>query len=92
MPHEVFVPKTGIYMDDVHLLEWHVEEGSRVEVGQPLFRIETNKVEQDVEAEVGGYLRRRALVGEDYPIGTVIGWIAEDEATYRSLAEAGESG
>ena len=87
MPHEVFVPKTGIYMDDVHLLEWYVAEGATVKAGQPLFRIETNKVEQDVEAEVGGYLRRSALVGEDYPIGTVIGWIAEDESSYRLLAE-----
>ena len=30
-----------------------------------------------------------APVGEDYPIGTVIGWIAEDDAEYRSLIGAG---
>ena len=91
MPHEVFVPKTGIYMDDVHLLEWLVAEGGRVEEGEPLFRMETNKVEQEVDAEASGYLRRGAEAGVDYPIGTVIGWIAEDEATYQALASQGEA-
>ncbi len=92
MLHEVFLPKTGIYMDDVQLLEWLVDEGVYVRKGDLLFRMETNKVELDVEAEASGLLHRGAEVGNDYPIGTVIGWIAEDEVAYRELVDSGEAG
>ena len=92
MPHEVFLPKTGIYMDDVQLLEWLVDEGASVQQGDVLFRMETNKVELDVEAEASGLLHRGAEVGSDYPIGTVIGWIAEDEVAYSHLVASGEAG
>lgn len=88
MVHEVFVPKTGIYMDDVHLLEWLVEEGAAVEAGQGLFRMETNKVEEEIEADASGLLHIVAEPGQDYPIGTVIGWIAESEEAYRELVAA----
>lgn len=92
MLHEVFLPKTGLYMDDVQLLEWLVDEGVYVQKGDLLFRMETNKVELDVEAEASGLLHRAAEVGNDYPIGTVIGWIAEDEVAYRELVDSGEAG
>ncbi len=92
MLHEVFLPKTGIYMDDVQLLEWLVDEGASVQQGDLLFRMETNKVELDVEAEASGLLHRGAEVGNDYPIGTVIGWIAEDEVAYSQLVDSGEAG
>ena len=92
MLHEVFLPKTGIYMDDVQLLEWLVDEGASVRKGDVLFRMETNKVELDVEAEASGLLHREAEVGNEYPIGTVIGWIAEDAIAYRHLVDSGEAG
>ena len=89
MAHEVFVPKTGIYMDDCHLIAWLVDEGAPVRTGEALFLMETNKVEMEIEAGAAGIIHRAAPVGEDYPIGTVIGWIAEDESEYESLVEAG---
>ena len=89
MAHEVFIPKTGIYMDDCHLIDWLVEEGDAVRAGEPLFLMETNKVEMEIEAGAAGIVHHGAPVGEDYPIGRVIGWIAEDDAEYRSLLEGG---
>ena len=49
--------------------------------------METNKVEMEIEAGAGGIVHHGAPVGEDYPIGKVIGWIAESDAEYRSLVE-----
>ena len=89
MLHEVIVPKTGIYMDDVLLLEWVAAEGARVEAGQVLFRMETNKVEMDIESEASGHLHCTGIPGDEYPIGTQIGTIAETEAEYRALVAAG---
>ena len=91
MAHEVFIPKTGIYMDDCHLIAWLVEEGTPVRTGEALFLMETNKVEMEIKAGADGIVHHRAPVGEDYPIGTVIGWIAGDEAEYRNLVEGGAS-
>ena len=91
MAHEVFIPKTGIYMDDCHLIDWLVDEGATVRAGEALFLMETNKVEMEIEAGASGIVRHGAPVGEDYPIGKVIGWIAADEAEYRKLVEGGAS-
>ena len=89
MAHEVFIPKTGIYMDDCHLIAWLVDEGAPVRAGEALFLMETNKVEMEIEAGVGGIVHHGAPVGEDYPIGRVIGWIAESEDEYSRLVERG---
>ena len=89
MAHEVFIPKTGIYMDDCHLIAWLVDEGAEVRAGEALFLMETNKVEMEIEAGAPGIVHHGAPVGEDYPIGRVIGWIAENDAEYRSLVEGG---
>ena len=89
MAHEVFVPKTGIYMDDCHLIEWLVDEGAPVRAGEALFLMETNKVEMEIEAGADGIVHHGAPAEEDYPIGTVIGWIAENDSEYQSLVEGG---
>lgn len=89
MAHEVFIPKTGIYMDDCHLIAWLVADGAAVRKGEALFLMETNKVEMEIEAGADGIVHHGAPVGEDYPIGRVIGWIAEDDSEYRSLAAGG---
>lgn len=89
MAHEVFIPKTGIYMDDCHLIDWLVDEGESVRAGDALFLMETNKVEMEIEAGADGIVHHGPPVGEDYPIGKVIGWIAENDAEYRSLVEGG---
>ncbi len=90
MAHEVFIPKTGIYMDDCHLISWLVADGAAVRKGEALFLMETNKVEMEIEAGADGIVHHGAPVGEDYPIGRVIGWIAENDSEYRRLAEGGQ--
>lgn len=89
MHHEVIIPKTGLYIDDAHLLEWLVDEGQFVDAGQPLFLMETEKVEQEIEAEAAGFLHRTAEAGADYSIGTVIGMLAATREDYRTLVGEG---
>ena len=60
MAHEVFVPKTGIYMDDCHLIAWLVDEGASVRAGEALFLMETNK---GGDGNRGGRRRDRAPRG-----------------------------
>lgn len=85
MIFEVIIPKTGLNVEDCRFLEWFVAEGSEVVVGQPLFRMETDKVDMDVEADEAGFLNRLAEPDVDYPVGAVIGHIASTLEEYRSL-------
>jgi pyruvate dehydrogenase E2 component (dihydrolipoamide acetyltransferase) len=82
---EVIMPKTGMYEDDVSLVEWLVDDGAEVAVGDPLFVMETEKVEVEIEADDPGFLVRAAAPGLTAPIGTRIGWLASTRAEYEEL-------
>ena len=84
--HVVILPKTGLYEGDVSLVEWIAQEGSRVSAGDPIFVIETEKVELEIEAYVDGWIHLEAEPGLEGPIGTRIGVISDTEAAYHELA------
>ena len=85
---EVILPKTGIYEGDVTLVEWLVDEGGEVLAGDPLFLMESEKIEMEIEADVDGRLHREAEPGLEAPIGTRIGAIAESPQEYEELRGA----
>ena len=85
---EVILPKTGIYEGDVTLIEWLVDEGGEVLAGDPLFLMESEKIEMEIEADVDGRLHREAEPGLEAPIGTRIGAIAESPQEYEELRGA----
>lgn len=81
MATEFLMPKLGLTMEEGTILEWLVDEGSTVEPGTPVLRIETDKVESDVEAVATGKLHRLADVGSTHVCGAVIALLlAEGEA------------
>jgi pyruvate/2-oxoglutarate dehydrogenase complex dihydrolipoamide acyltransferase (E2) component len=69
------VPKLGVSMTEGTLVEWLVQDGEQVAAGQVIYRIETDKVENDVEAPVGGVVRITGEEGETYAVGEPIGEI-----------------
>jgi pyruvate dehydrogenase E2 component (dihydrolipoamide acetyltransferase) len=88
MPTIVVLPKMGMTMTEGTLAQWLVPDGARVEKGQPIFRMLTEKINTEVEAETYGVLRH--LVSEDttVPAGAVVGCIlAQDEELPPELAE-----
>ena len=62
-------------MSEGTLAEWLVTDGQHVEVGDELYRLETDKVENDIEAPVAGTVRITGVEGEAYDVGTQIGSI-----------------
>ena len=91
MAHDVIMPKIGMYMEDIRLVEWLVDEGAQVKPGELLFTLETDKITSDVEAETSGFLHRRLPADSMVPIGGVVGAIAESREEYDALATAGET-
>ncbi len=75
MSTPINIPKLGVSMTEGTLVEWLVEDGATVRPGDPLYRLETDKVENDVEAAVGGVVHLTGLAGETYAVGDQIGTI-----------------
>ncbi len=89
MATEFLMPKLGLTMEEGTIREWLVPDGAVIEPGTPVMSIETDKVESDVEAAVGGRLHQIGSVGDTFPCGAVIGlWLAEGEAAPVSASPA----
>jgi pyruvate/2-oxoglutarate dehydrogenase complex dihydrolipoamide acyltransferase (E2) component len=69
------IPKLGVSMSEGTLVEWLVQDGEQVTEGQVLYRIETDKVENDVESPATGVIRITGEEGETYDVGAAIGEI-----------------
>ena len=72
------MPKWGIEMQEGTVTAWHVEPGRRVEKGEPLLDVETEKIVNSVESPASGTLRIvLAGAGDTYKVGELIGVLAE---------------
>ncbi len=69
------IPQAGVAMTEGTIVEWLVADGERVTEGQVLYRLETEKVELDVECPASGVARLTGRVGHVYPVGEDIGHI-----------------
>ena len=76
MTTAINMPKLGLSMTEGVLQSWAVEDGAEVAAGDVVCTIETDKVEQEIEAPVAGTLVRRGVVGETYLVGDPLAEIA----------------
>ena len=62
------------------LVEWLVDEGAEIAVGDEIMEVETDKIASAVEAADAGILRRRVgAAGESYPVRALLGVLAPPE-------------
>ena len=82
MATEIIMPKAGIDMTEGQIIKWNKKEGDKVEAGEILLEIMTDKTSMELEAEESGYLIKIVKGdGETVPVTEVIGYIgAEGEA------------
>jgi len=84
---EVVMPKLGETMEKGKIIRWLKKEGERVNRGEPLIEIETDKTTLEVEARGSGILRKiLAREDETVPITKTIAYIAEEDETLPSEA------
>ena len=76
---ELRIPQAGSEMEEGELAEWLVPSGSRVEEGQSVYVLATDKVEMEVEVPATGILHHLGEAGQVYAVGTVIGYIEMDK-------------
>ncbi len=69
----VHIPKVGMTMEEGELVRWLVPDGTAVARGQPIFEMETEKVELEVEADGEGVLKHLVDEGTTLPPGAIVG-------------------
>jgi pyruvate dehydrogenase E2 component (dihydrolipoamide acetyltransferase) len=78
MASEVKLPRLGQGMESGTIVRWLKAEGDRVEKGEPLYELDTDKVTQEVEAEASGVLLKIAVAEGEADVGTTIAVIGEE--------------
>ncbi|MBI3622189.1 MAG: 2-oxo acid dehydrogenase subunit E2 [Nitrospirae bacterium] len=93
MAIRVVMPKLSDTMTEGVVIQWHKHEGDRVESGDTLAEIETDKAVMDLEAFGSGTLRKILVPDQStVPAGQLIAVIAApDEDITPLLAEAGKA-
>lgn len=82
MKFSVKMPRVSETLDDVVVMEWDVEPGSRIQVGDVLLRVETEKAVVEVPSPVSGQLvRREVSEGDEIKTGTVLAIIDSESAS-----------
>jgi pyruvate dehydrogenase E2 component (dihydrolipoamide acetyltransferase) len=92
MPNEVKLPRLGQGMEAGTITKWLKSPGDKVEKGEPLFEIDTDKVTQEVESDYAGVLLKITLESGEAPVGQTIAYIGkEGEQVAEAAAPAPEA-
>jgi len=92
MPTPIYLVKVGMNMTEGVVEEWYVPDGGTVQKDELLYRLETEKVNLDVDADESGTVRHLVAEGVTCAPGDVVGYIyAEGEDIPEDLpgADAG---
>ncbi|HEX3962210.1 MAG TPA: biotin/lipoyl-containing protein [Trebonia sp.] len=72
MASRLKIPRLGMSMAEATIVEWLVADGEQIEIGQPLYVLETDKTQSEVSSPVSGVIRLVGQVDETYEVGVVI--------------------
>jgi len=79
--HDIFMPALSSTMTEGKIVQWLKKPGDRVERGESVLVVESDKADMDVESFQEGYLAVVLVeAGGTAPVGDTIGLIAESEA------------
>src|SRR5438132_6658095 len=91
MATEIKLPRLGQGMESGTIVKWLKSEGDKVEKGEPLYELDTDKVTQEVEADASGVLLKISVQDGEVEVGrtiAVIGEAGEEVAEPEEPAEA----
>jgi pyruvate dehydrogenase E2 component (dihydrolipoamide acetyltransferase) len=77
MATEIKLPRLGQGMESGTIVKWLKSEGDKVEKGEPLYELDTEKVTQEVEADASGVLLKIAVSSGEVEVGRTIAVIGE---------------
>ncbi|WP_026104171.1 dihydrolipoamide acetyltransferase family protein [Anabaena sp. PCC 7108] len=93
--HEVFMPALSSTMTEGKIVSWVKSPGDKVEKGETVVVVESDKADMDVESFYEGFLAHIIVpAGESASIGAAIAYVAETEAeieTAKAMAGGGSA-
>ncbi len=86
MIHEIFMPALSSTMTEGKIVSWVKAPGDKIEKGETVVVVESDKADMDVESFYAGFLATIVVgEGEEAPVGSAIAYVVETEA---EIAEA----
>jgi pyruvate dehydrogenase E2 component (dihydrolipoamide acetyltransferase) len=87
MATEFFIPKLGQTVEEVTLVSWSVEDGQKVDFGDQVMEVETDKAVFPVEANGKGFIHLGPYKdGDVVPVLTVVAIIGAKDDTFSTGA------
>ena len=89
----IVVPELGESVVEARVARWLKKEGDRVELGEPVVELETEKIDLEVNADRSGVIASiKRQEGEDVKIGELLAVLDESAAAGTSTAPASGNG
>src|SRR6187431_790652 len=77
----IVVPQLGESVVEARVARWLKKEGDRVEIGEPVVELETEKIDLEVNADKGGVITSiKRKEGDDVKIGELLAVLDETAA------------
>ncbi len=93
MIHEVFMPALSSTMTEGKIVSWVKSAGEKVEKGETVVVVESDKADMDVESFYEGYIAIILVpAGEAAPVGAAIALVAETEAEIETAHQQASGG
>ncbi len=93
MIHDIFMPALSSTMTEGKIVSWEKAPGDKVEKGETVVVVESDKADMDVESFYSGYLATILVpAGEEAPVGQAIAYIAETEAEIEEARQKASQG
>lgn len=92
MIHEVFMPALSSTMTEGKIVSWVKSPGDKIEKGETVVVVESDKADMDVESFYEGYLAVITVsAGDSAPVGSAIALVAETEAEIETAKQQATS-
>lgn len=89
MGNFILMPKLGMTMTDGKIVKWLKNEGDKIEKGDYIFEVETDKTSLEVDSLYSGILLKKYYdAGDDVPCNLEIGFIGEEGEHMPELPKA----
>ncbi|MBE9189664.1 2-oxo acid dehydrogenase subunit E2 [Gloeocapsopsis crepidinum LEGE 06123] len=93
MIHEIFMPALSSTMTEGKIVSWVKSPGDKVEKGETVVIVESDKADMDVESFYEGYVATILVEsGDTAPVGSAIALLAETEAEIETVKQQAQSG